>query len=188
MTASVARAAGQRVLVLIASNDHDLDAAFATLVQNRAGAVVVAPDPFLDSKPDRVVALAARHAVPAIYQWREFVVAGGLISYGTSLTDAHRQQGVYVGGILKGIKPADLPVIQPTRFELVINLKTAKTLGLTVPLMLQARADGGIECPVVRQERGGAAKRGPASLERNLARIVPLQCSCTFARRPMGWQ
>jgi putative ABC transport system substrate-binding protein len=141
----VARAAGQKVLILSASNDHELAAAFATLVQNRADAVVVAPDPFLDSKPDRVIALAARHAVPAIYQWREFVVAGGLISYGTSLTDAHRQQGVYVGGILKGIKPADLPVIQPTRFELVINLKTAKTLGLTVPLMLQARADEVIE-------------------------------------------
>jgi putative tryptophan/tyrosine transport system substrate-binding protein len=141
----VARAAAQRVLALNASNDHDLDAAFATLVQNRADAVVVAPDPFLDSKPDRVVALAARHAVPAIYQWREFVVAGGLISYGTSLTDAHRQQGVYVGGILKGTKPADLPVIQPTRFELVINLKTARTLGLTVPLTLQARADEVIE-------------------------------------------
>ena len=141
----VARAAGQRVLVLSARNDHDLDAAFATLVQNRADAVVVAPDPFLDSKPDRVVALAARHAVPAIYQWREFVVAGALISYGTSLTDAHRQQGVYVGGILRGTKPADLPVIQPTRFELVINLKTARTLGLTVPLTLQARADEVIE-------------------------------------------
>ncbi len=141
----VARAAGQRVLVLNASNDRDLDAAFATLVQNAADAVVVAPDPFLDSKPDRVIALAARHAIPAIYQWREFVVAGGLISYGTSLTDAHRQQGVYVGGILKGTKPATLPVIQPTRFELVINLKTARTLGLTVPLTLQARADEVIE-------------------------------------------
>ena len=145
MTASVARAAGQRVLVLSASNDHDLDAAFATLVQNRAGAVVVAPDPFLDSKPDRVVALAARHAVPAIYQWREFVVAGGLISYGTSLTDAHRQQGVYVGGILRGTKPADLPIIQPTRFELVINLKTAKALGLTIPDSILVRADKVIE-------------------------------------------
>ncbi len=104
----VARVAGQRVLVLSASNDHELDAAFATLVQNRADAVVVAPDPFLDSKPDRVIALAARHAVPAIYQWREFVVGGGLISYGTSLTDAHRQQGVYVGAHPEGDKAGGL--------------------------------------------------------------------------------
>jgi len=141
----IARSAGQRVLVLSASNAHDLDAAFAILVQNRVDAVVVAPDPFLDSRRDRVVELAARHTLPAIYQWREFVVAGGLISYGTSLADAHRQQGVYVGSILKGTRPADLPVIQPTKFELVINLKTAKALGLTVPLTLQARADEVIE-------------------------------------------
>jgi putative tryptophan/tyrosine transport system substrate-binding protein len=141
----IARAAGQRVLVRSASNDHELDTAFAILVENRADAVVVAPDPFLDSRRNRVVALAARHILPAIYQWREFVVAGGLISYGTSLADAHRQQGVYVGSILKGTRPADLPVIQPTKFELVINLKTAKALGLTVPLTLQARADEVIE-------------------------------------------
>ena len=141
----IARAAGQRVLVLSASNEQELDAAFAILVTNRADAVVVAPDPFFDSQPDRIIALAARHAVPAIYQWREFVVAGGLISYGTGLTDAHRQQGAYVGSILKGTRPADLPVIQPTKFELVINLKTAKVLDLNVPLTLQARADEVIE-------------------------------------------
>jgi ABC-type uncharacterized transport system substrate-binding protein len=141
----IARSAGQRVLVRSASNDHELDTAFAILVQNGADAVVVAPDPFLDSRRNRVVALAARHVLPAIYQWREFVVAGGLISYGTSLSDAHRQQGVYVGSILKGTRPADLPVVQPTKFELVINLKTAKVLGLTVPLTLQARADEVIE-------------------------------------------
>ena len=141
----IARAAGQRTLVLRASNGQELDAAFAILVNNRADAVIVAPDPFFDSQPDRIITLAARHAIPAIYQWREFVVAGGLISYGTSLADAHRQQGVYVGSILKGTRPTDLPVVQPTKFELVINLNTAKVLGVNVPLTLQARADEVIE-------------------------------------------
>jgi ABC-type uncharacterized transport system substrate-binding protein len=141
----IVEAAGQQTLVLSASNDQELEAAFAILAQKRTDAAIVAPDPFLDSRRNGIVGLAARHGVPAIYQWREFVEAGGLISYGTSLADAHRQQGIYVGTILKGTKPADLPVVQPTKFELVINLKTAKALGLDLPPTLLALADEVIE-------------------------------------------
>jgi putative ABC transport system substrate-binding protein len=140
-----ARSLGLQLHILNASTEGEIDAAFGKLIELRAGALVVSGDPFFNSRGDQIVALAARHALPAIYEWREFATAGGLMSYGTDLADAYRQVGIYAGKVLKGAKPADLPVQRVVRVEFVINLKTAKTLGLTFPITLLGRADEVIE-------------------------------------------
>jgi putative tryptophan/tyrosine transport system substrate-binding protein len=142
---AAARSLGLEMHVLHASAEGDFDAAFATLIQLRAGALAIGTDPLFTSRLEQLAALTVRHAVPSVYQFREFTAAGGLMSYGGSLTDTFRAVGVYTGRILKGDKPADLPVQQATRVELFLNLKTAKALGLTVPIPLLGRADEVIE-------------------------------------------
>jgi len=142
---AAARTIDQRLFVSKASDDAQLDSAFASLVGQRVGALIVVADPYFDTRRDRIISFAAQNRLPAIYHFREYAVAGGLLSYGVSLTDAYRQFGVYAAKILKGEKPADLPVQQVVKFELVINLKTAKTLGFEFPPTFSARADEVIE-------------------------------------------
>jgi putative tryptophan/tyrosine transport system substrate-binding protein len=140
-----ARTIDKRLFVSKASNDTELAAAFDALLQQQVGALLVAADPYFDTRRDKLIAFASQNRLPTFYHFRDYVVAGGLISYGPSVTDGYRQAGIYVGRILKGAKPADLPIVQPTKFELVINLKTAGALGLTIPPSILARADEMIE-------------------------------------------
>jgi putative ABC transport system substrate-binding protein len=142
---AAARTAGQKIEVYNATRNGDIDRAFAAIAQRRLGALLVTAEPFSFAQRDRLVALAARHAIPTIYWAREFAEGGGLISYGASQKDAFYQAGIYIGRILKGEKPADLPVMLPTKFEVVVNLKTAKALGLDVPTPILLRADAVIE-------------------------------------------
>ena len=140
-----ARVKGVQLLIVKASSESEIDAAFAAVVQQQAGALLVSPNPFLFSRREQIAALALHLSVPAISSGREFAMAGGLISYGTPFTPVARQVGIYAGKVLKGARPADLPVVQPTTFELVINLKTARALGLTIPPSILSRADEVIE-------------------------------------------
>jgi putative ABC transport system substrate-binding protein len=136
---------GQHIYIAYAKSEAELESAFETLVRERVDALLVSADPFFDTRRDRIIAFAAEHRMPAVYQFRQYTVGGGLMSYGVSLPDGYRQVGNYAGQILKGVKPTDLPIVQSIKFEFVINLKTAKALGLEVPAMLLARADEVIE-------------------------------------------
>jgi hypothetical protein len=142
---AAAKTLGLEMQVLTAGTNVEIEMAFANLIQRRAEAILVGDSPFFLAARDKLIALCAHHAIPAIFQWREYVVAGGLISYGTSLAAAYRQMGVYIGRILHGEKPADLPVMQSSVFELVVNLNTAKALGIVIPPSLLAQADEVIE-------------------------------------------
>jgi putative tryptophan/tyrosine transport system substrate-binding protein len=145
VTRQAASARGVQLRVLNANSETEIDGAFEMLVQRHADALLVSANPFFDSHREQLLTLAARDAIPAMYCWRDLAAGGGLISYGASLADANRQLGIYAGKILNGAKPADLPVQEPTKFELVINLKTAKALSLTVPPAILVRADEVIE-------------------------------------------
>jgi len=142
---TAASAIGREIEVVTASTNSDIDAAFPTLVKKRADALLISPDPLFTTRRVQFIMLAVRHALPALYHRREFTEAGGLMSYGADLSEQHRQAGVYVGRILKGEKPAEMPVQLPTRFEFVINLQTARTIALDIPPTLLARADEVIE-------------------------------------------
>jgi putative ABC transport system substrate-binding protein len=142
---AAARSIGRQIHIATASSEGEFEAAFRRLMGQRIGGLLVSADSYFNSRREQLVALAARHTVPAIYEWREFTVAGGLMSYGTRITDAYRQMALYCGRILRGANPAELPVVQPTKFELVINLKAANALGLTVPNAMQLLADEVIE-------------------------------------------
>ncbi len=142
---AAARHHSQDVHILEASNEREIDAAFEAIGRLRPGALLVGSDPYLSIRRDQLVGLAARHRVPTMYQWREFALTGGLMSYGTSLAEGYREAGVYTGKVLNGAKPADMPVLQPTKFELVINLKTANALGVTIPPGVLAIADEVVE-------------------------------------------
>jgi putative tryptophan/tyrosine transport system substrate-binding protein len=142
---NAARKLGRDLFVAKAGNDAELDAAFAALLRERVGGLVVASDPFFDTRRSSIIAFAAKNRLPAIYQFREYAIDGGLISYGPSITDSYRQVGVYAGRILSGVKPTDLPVLEPTKFDFVINLRTARALGLEIPPIISASADEVIE-------------------------------------------